>query len=125
MTNVFQPPRELRKTVIVFHISSALYFLLGLIFLAVPLIVYMTTNKWGTNDVITAVFLAIFVVVSFACGIFVEIVISQLKKGKRWAWIAGLIIAALYVTSLFLPLGVIGLVGLLNARTMSAFHAKK
>ena len=51
---------------------------------------------------------------SIAIVIFVEIVIKSLKNNKFWAWVAGLIICGLYVPSLFIILGIIGLVGLLD-----------
>lgn len=44
----------------------------------------------------------------------IECVVSGLSRGRLWAWIAGLCIFGLHVPSLFLPLGVLGLWGLLD-----------
>ena len=33
--------------------------------------------------------------------------------GKNWAWIVGLCVAGIYISSAFLPLGIIALVGLI------------
>lgn len=53
--------------------------------------------------------------------IFVEIVILNLKRRRFWAWVAGIVIGGLYVLSLFLPLGVLILVGLLVEESRLAF----
>jgi hypothetical protein len=49
-----------------------------------------------------------------AIMIAVEIVVSGIRQRKFWAWIAGLCVFAIYVPSLFLPLGALGLWGLLD-----------
>lgn len=59
--------------------------------------------------------------------VFLEILIFHLKRRKYWAWVAGLVVAALYAPSLFLPLGVMIFVGLLSCGTREEFetHGKK
>jgi hypothetical protein len=51
-------------------------------------------------------------------------IINGLYKKKRWAWIAALILACVYFTSIFLPLGAIALIGLLNSDVTSEFSSK-
>lgn len=53
--------------------------------------------------------------------IFLEILIVHLKRRKYWAWIGGLIIGAMYAPSLFLPLGIMILIGLLSADSRAEF----
>jgi len=51
----------------------------------------------------------------------VEVVAYGIRKRRFWAWIAGLIIFGIYLPSLFLPLGVLGLWGLLAASSRVEF----
>ncbi len=64
------------------------------------------------------VLLAVFI---SALVIFLEIVIVNLKRRRFWAWVAGIIIGGLYAPSLFLPLGVMILVGLLSEDSRMTF----
>ena len=57
--------------------------------------------------------------------VFLEILIVFLRRRKFWAWIAGLIIGALYAPSLFLPLGIMILVGLLAEGSRNEFGMQK
>jgi hypothetical protein len=57
--------------------------------------------------------------------VFLEILILHLKRRKYWAWIAGLVVAALYAPSLFLPLGIMMFVGLLSRETIEDFEIHK
>lgn len=51
----------------------------------------------------------------------IEFVASGLKRRKFWAWVAGLCIFGVYVPSLFLPLGALGLWGLLDTGARKEF----
>ena len=62
--------------------------------------------------------------VSIGMGVFVEIVIKGLKDNKFWAWVSGLIICGFYIPSLFIILGIIGLIGLLNKEVRKDFLKK-
>ncbi len=53
--------------------------------------------------------------------IFLEIVIVHLKNNRFWAWVAGVAIGGLYTPSLFLPLGVFILIGLLSEGSRARF----
>jgi hypothetical protein len=44
-------------------------------------------------------------------------------EGKYWAWVAGIIVSGMQVLSIFFPLGIMGLMGLLNSKTRQAFNA--
>jgi len=51
----------------------------------------------------------------------IEVVAWGIQRRKFWAWIAGLCIFAMYVPSLFLPLGAFGLWGLLDEGSRAEF----
>jgi hypothetical protein len=59
------------------------------------------------------------IIVGFA--VFIEIVARALNRRRFWAWVAGLCVSGLYIPSLFLPLGVMGLIGLLDPASRAAF----
>ena len=57
-----------------------------------------------------------------AWAIFVEIVIKGLKNGKKWAWIMGIVISAIQIPSIFIVLGIIGLITLLDKEVVASFQ---
>jgi hypothetical protein len=90
------------------HISAALYLLvagLALLFRS-------------DDEEAIAIGLAVFCA-SLAAG--VEVIAFGLRQRKNWAWVAGLCVFALYVPSLFLPLGAFGLWGLLDSGSREVF----
>jgi len=101
---------KLNKTIIVLHISAVIYFLLG--------IALLTVLKYYIP------FGAFIALISIGMGVFVEVIIKGLKDNKFWAWVAGLIICGLYVPSLFIILGIIGLIGLLDKEVRKGFLKK-
>lgn len=114
---------KLNKTIIVLHISAVIYFLLGILFLIFP---FLLVGEMGpeTPDTFIKmmwVFSGLFMI---AMGVFIEIVVKSLKNNKFWAWIAGLIICGLYIPSIFIFLGIIGLIGLLDKDVRKDFLRK-
>lgn len=109
--------QKLNKTIIVLHISAVIYLLAGVMLLIFSFFLPSVLDGepfFKTTFVLSAV-------LSIAFGIFVEIVIKSLKKHKFWAWITGIIICGLYIPSIFIILGIIGLVGLLNKDVRTDF----
>lgn len=103
---------KLNKTIVVLHITAVIYFLLGIALLTIfPRYAYIPG----------ASFIAL---VSIGFGVFVEIIVNGLKNNKFWAWVAGLIICGLSVPSLFIILGIIGLIGLLDKDVRKDFLKK-
>jgi hypothetical protein len=99
---------KIGMAIVCLHISAVLYLLVGL------LLVLMANEAAGG----TAICLLVFCV-ALAGGI--EVVVSGLHQRKFWAWIAGLCIFGMYVPSLFLPLGALGLWGLLDNGSRAEF----
>ena len=108
-------PKTLKLATIPLRISSILYLLvavLGFVFLFA-----------GGDDcppelaVIMGITWLFTAAMSIGMIVFIEIVIKALKNGKYWAWIAGLCLAGLYISSAFLLLGVFMLIGLLKDDT--------
>lgn len=50
-----------------------------------------------------------------------ELIVLGLRRRRFWAWLVGLCVFAIYVPSLFLPLGALGLWGLLDPGSRLAF----
>jgi hypothetical protein len=62
--------------------------------------------------------------IAAVCSIFalaVEVTVLGLKKRKFWAWVAGLCLCAVYTLSVLLPLGALGLWGLLASGSRRDF----
>jgi hypothetical protein len=54
-----------------------------------------------------------------------ELIIYGLKRKSFYAWVGGIMLSGLYIPSLYLPLGVLALVGLLNENVRSEFLHKE
>src|SRR5438874_3351515 len=101
-------------TIICLHISAAVYVLIGVFLLLLPRMME-PGEGYGAG---LAFFLLLF---SLGVAVGVELLVVGLRKRKFWAWIVGIIVTGIYVPSLFLPLGALGLWGLLAAGSRSAF----
>ena len=95
------------------HISAVLYVIVGL--LLFPL--FMSEEKTGLGLLFAVVGLILCLALAFG----IEFVVYGLHRRKFWAWVAGLCIFSLYVSSLFLPLGALGLWGLLDSGSRAEF----
>jgi len=103
---------KIRLAIVCLHISAGLYLLLG------PLMFVLSEDDDTGLGLAFALGVLIFCLVLVA-GI--EYVVYGLIRRKFWAWVAGLCIFGLYLPSLFLPLGALGLWGLLDAGTRREF----
>lgn len=97
------------------HISAVLYLLIGVGFF----VLFMAMPE-GTMllQVPLAVGMLVFCLI-LVVGI--EFVVAGLHRRRFWAWVAGLCIFGIYVPSAFLPLGALGLWGLLDAGSREEF----
>ncbi|MSU74889.1 MAG: hypothetical protein EXS55_00005, partial [Candidatus Magasanikbacteria bacterium] len=86
--------KKFARAIIVLQISSIVYFIIGL------LIFYsFISNKAHSARVLLLSLLV------FGFGLFIEFIIKDLKKQKFWAWVAAIIIASLYLPSIFIIFG--------------------
>jgi hypothetical protein len=101
------------------HISAVIYLILGL----GCLVLFRVTGFYQEDGdrVLAVVFAVVMLTVCVALAIGIEAVAFGLRRRKFWAWVAGLCIFGLYVPSLFLPLGALGLWGLLDPGSRAAF----
>jgi hypothetical protein len=101
------------------RISLIIYYLImvGSLLLAV-----LATGESEQETRFVFGFLFVFLV---AFAVFLEALIVSLRKRKFWSWVAGLIVGALYVPSLFLPMGIMILVGLLAEGSRNEFGLGK
>jgi hypothetical protein len=101
---------KIKFATIALRISTGLYVLVGLSLFALSFM--------GNQNKLFYTILAVFAL-AFAVG--VEFVRSGIIQRKFWAWVAGLCIFGLYMPSIFLPLGALGLWGLLEKGTREEF----
>lgn len=108
-------PHKIGLAITCLHISAAIYLLIGI---AVGLFGVAFRAEMESQDFVL-VWTLLGIVVGFIAVI--EVTAWGLQQRKFWAWVVGLIIFALYVPSLFIPLGVLGLIGLLNDASRREF----
>lgn len=107
--------RKINFATLVLRISTVIYVLIGLFLFALS----FSAGTQNKSSVVTMdVFLGLFVL-GLAFG--VEFVRNGIIKRKFWAWIAGLCIFGIYTPSIFFPLGVFGLWGLLAKGSREEF----
>lgn len=117
-------PQSLKRAILCLRISEVLYVLIALLFAALgavglfgpPLNASDPAEKamvWG--------FVFFLVFISLGMAVFIEIVCRHLKEGRYWAWIAALILFGIYVPSLFILLGILGLLALMKPETQAYF----
>ena len=109
------PGNRTRLTILAFRISEGLYVLIGL---CLPILTISFQEVREQYPVWISVCTGL---LGFGFAVFTEIVVRALNRRKFWAWVAGLCISGVYVPSLFLPLGVMGLMGLLDPASRAAF----
>lgn len=99
--------------IICLHISAVLYLIFGML----AFFLFMNDDQTGLGPAFGTVMLV------FSLGLIVgiEVVVFGLRKRKFWAWIAGLCIFAIYAPSLYFPLGLLGLWGLLDEGSRAEF----
>jgi thiol:disulfide interchange protein len=101
-------------TIACLHISAALYCLLGIS-------LFLLSRTADRSESLGPGLVAFLLVLTLALAFGVELLVTGLKKRRSWAWIVGLIVCGLYIPSLFLPLGALGLWGLLAAGSRKTF----
>ena len=120
-------PKSLRPALLCLRISEGLYIFLAILFGVLgPISLFGPPLDPGNpnEQMIIWGFVFLFVFLSLGMAIFIEIVCRHLKQGKYWAWIAALILCGLYVPSLFIVLGIVGLLSLLKPETRAFFGQK-
>ena len=101
--------------IIAIRISTVIYYLLFIGFIIAGFLIPPEEKEFPRY---MAWFISIF---TLPFIIFLELLIIHLKRRRYWAWIGGLIVGAMYAPSLFLPLGIMILVGLLSEQSRLEF----
>lgn len=99
--------------IVCLHISAVLYLLIGL--LMFPLFMHNDPIGLGLPVAMGLFFFCLVLIIG------IESVAYGLSHRQYWAWVAGLCIFGLYATSLFFPLGALGLWGLLDEGSRDEF----
>lgn len=109
---------NLKSSIICLHISAVLYVLVG------GGILYVSIFVIGFDAMMLMmqkILFGIEIITCFVLAGFIEIVVRGLKRHKYWAWIASIIIFGIYIPSIFIVLGIIGLIGILKQDTKKIF----
>jgi hypothetical protein len=111
-----------RLSLICLHVSAALFLACGATLAWKPLLDARTADRelFWLGVIGTAMLVGV-------CALLVagvEVIAHGVALRRRWAWIAAIGLFATYIPSLFLPLGVLGLWGLLDRRTRDEFGVK-
>jgi hypothetical protein len=119
-------PKKLSFVTVSLRISSIIYILISVIY-TLGLLLF-PKDELASDPVELGIIIGTGVLTIILCillVVFIEVVINALKKGKQWAWIAGICLGGLYVPSLFLVLGVCMLIGLLDEEVKQFCEKKK
>lgn len=125
MTTTINLPQGLKNALICLRISEGLYVLLAILFgiLGAGGMFGMPANAPDSTEMVFVWGMVFFFVfISLGMAVFIEIICRHLKQGRYWAWIAGLILCGIYIPSLFIILGIVGLLGLLKPDTKTYFQ---
>jgi hypothetical protein len=123
-------PKKLKYITIPLHISSIL-MALSIVFLIILLYldefwgIFLFWESRDGFDLSLRLLFVFSVMLSVGFIIVPIIVASALMKRKRWAWITSWYLTALYLPSLFFPLGIPMLIGILDKEVKEFFADDK
>jgi len=106
---------KVRITIVSLYISLIVYVLVAV----VTIIESLLASEF---EGFVRVVLAIMGIVSIFIVWGLTVVVKELKQQKTWAWGVALAISIFYLSSIFIPLGILGLIGLLNKDTRRVFQ---
>ncbi len=105
---------RIKTSIVCLRIASVIYFIIA----AFSLISLGLISEISDVAIITASAIFTF---GFGIGLFLEIIIRDLKHQRYWAWVAGIIVFGMFIPSLFFILGILGLINLLKPEVSKAF----
>jgi hypothetical protein len=111
--------RMVRLTLICLHISAVLFLVCGATLAWKPLWDARSVDRESLWLAVMLTAMLVGVCAMLVAGI--EVIAYGVAQRRRWAWIAGVGLFATFVPSLFLPLAVLGLWGLLDRKTREEF----
>jgi type II secretory pathway pseudopilin PulG len=115
------PPNRLKLAIVPLHIGAVIYVVLALGVLAVVALVMLPDTTDPQERMISLLVFGLVALMCLGIAALSEVVVWGLGRRRMWAWIAGLCIFAMYVPSLFFPLGALGLWGLLDPGSRALF----
>ncbi len=104
-------------SIVCLHLSAGVYFLLAL--LLPSLLLSISENEYKLPIAIG------FGIFCLMLAVGVEVIVYGLHRRWFWAWLAGILVLGIYLPTIFLPLGAIGLWGLLDAESRAEFGMGK
>jgi len=107
-----------RLATVSLHISAVFYVIAGVLLVLAP---FARDPATTTEYMLRSSIIWSLAVLAFALAALARVLIRALRQRKRWAWITATVLFALYLPSIFLPLGAVGLFGLLSEGTRAQF----
>lgn len=107
---------KITTAIVCLRISQVFYILIGV---GVPMLMTLLDE----DPIVVGIFSAVMGITTLSILVGLEVLIYGLKKRKKWSWIVGLIVFGLYIPSLFLPLGVIGMIAMMKPETQRVLGA--
>ncbi len=120
-------PPVIKKAIIALHVTAAINALAALLFfIFIIVFIFIGVSDFVPDgDMLTSIVGLVYLMmidgILLGMAIFTEIVIHQLKQGRYWAWIAGMIISGINLPSLYFVLGLFGILGLAN-KTVAKYY---
>ena len=113
-----------RLSTVALQVGAASYVLAGFL-LAVFFFSGETSSAPGSANRVGIIwFLVTVFTLLLVIGVLSLIVARALRRRKRWAWRTALVLfISLFLTTILLPVGIVGLYGLLSAGTRARFRA--
>ena len=109
----------LRSPIVCLRISSAALFFLASMQAAAMITVVWYTGVQPNYYVMSAVI--VMIAAGVGIGLWAELIILNLKRQKRWAWIASIVTFSLYLPTIFVIPAIIGLARLLSKDIRAVF----
>jgi len=103
-------------------LSAAAYFWLGLLMLSIPAVIVAVTlaggdAATGTAGIAEVAVIAFIGLFCWGLAVIVLTVMFFLERRAQWAWFAAMVLAVMYVSSLFVFFALVMIPGLINDRT--------
>jgi cytochrome bd-type quinol oxidase subunit 2 len=107
-----------RLATISLHISAVFYMIAGALLVLAP---FARDSATTAEVTLHSSIIWLLAVLAFALAALARVLIRALRQRKRWAWITATVLFTLYLPTVFLPLGAVGLFGLLSEGTRAQF----
>lgn len=117
-----RPADRTRLAIVSLQISAMLFVFAAVLLAMAP---FFTSRLDVSEHVLRTGMIWLIAALVIALAAWTFVVAQGLVNRKRWAWISAIVLFVLYVPSVFLPLGVLGLFGALSKGTRVRFDVHR